>query len=62
MGLFIAVKVSISTDEIFEKISEQVDDYKRAVEREDITIEFRCKEPQFAELIKLLNEKYAPRQ
>ena len=62
MGLFIAVKVSISTDEIFAKISEQVDDYKRAVEREDITIEFRCKEPQFAELIKLLNEKYAPRQ
>lgn len=62
IGLSIAVKVGISTDEMFVKISEQVDDYIRAVEREDITVEFKCKEPQFAELIKLLNEKYAPHQ
>lgn len=56
--LFIAVKVS-TQDDMFVRISEQVDDYKRAVERDDITIEFRCKEPQFAELISLLNQKYA---
>lgn len=62
IGLFIAVKVNCSLDDIFVRISEQVDDYKRAVEREDITIEFRCKEPKFAELIKLLNQKYANHQ
>ena len=62
IGLFIAVKVSSSIDDMFVRISEQVDDYKRAVEREDITIEFRCKEPQFEELIKLLNQKYAALQ
>lgn len=61
LGLFIAVKES-SLDDMFARISEQVEDYKSAVEREDITIEFRCKEPQFAGLIKLLNEKYAARQ
>lgn len=61
LGLFIAVKES-SLDDMLVRISEQVDDYIRAVEREDITIEFRCKEPKFAELIKLLNQKYAPRQ
>lgn len=58
-GLFIAVKVSNNMDDIFVRISEQVDDYKRAVERDDITIEFRCKEQKFEELIKLLNQKYA---
>ncbi len=62
IGLFIAVKVSNNIDDMFVRISEQVDDYKRAIEREDITVEFRCKEPQFAELIKLLNEKYAVHQ
>jgi len=61
LSLFIAIKVT-TLDDMLMKISEQVDDYKRAVEREDITIEFRCKEPQFAELIKLLNQKYAPHQ
>jgi hypothetical protein len=61
-GLFIAVKESNNIDEMFVRISEQVDDYKRAVEREDITVEFRCKEPQFGELIKLLNVKYGAQQ
>ena len=61
-ALFVAVKVTISIDDMYVRISEQVDDYIRAVEREDITIEFRCKEPQFAELINQLNEKYAPHQ
>jgi hypothetical protein len=59
LGLFIAVKES-SLDDMFVRISEQVDDYVRAVGREDITIDFRCKEQKFAELIKLLNQKYAP--
>lgn len=58
LGLFIAVKES-SLDDMLVRISEQVDDYKSAVGREDITIEFRCKEPKFAELISLLNQKYA---
>lgn len=58
LGLFVAVKVVTSLDDMFVRISEQIDDYIKAVEREDITIDFRCKEPQFAELIKLLNEKY----
>ena len=61
IGLFIAVKVG-TQDEMLKVISEQVDDYKSAVERDDITIEFRCKEPQFAELINLLNQKYAVHQ
>jgi hypothetical protein len=60
-SLFVAVKVS-TLDDMLVKISEQVDDYIRAVERENVTVEFRCKEPQFAALIKLLNEKYAPHQ
>ena len=60
IGLFIAVKES-SLDDMLVRISEQVDDYIRAIEREDITIEFRCKEPKFAELINLLNQKYASR-
>ncbi len=60
-GLMIAVKVG-TQDEMLKAISEQVDDYKSAVERNDITIEFRCKEPKFAELINLLNKKYAVRQ
>ena len=59
--LFIAVKVS-NQDNMFVRISEQVDDYIRAMERDDITIEFRCKEPQFAELISLLNQRYAAKQ
>jgi len=58
MGLFIAVKESTLND-MFTRISEQVEDYISAVERKDITIDFQCREPQFAELIKLLNEKYA---
>lgn len=62
IGLFIAVKVSSSLDDIIVSISEQVDDYKRAVEREDITVEFRCKEAQFEEVIKILNQKYATNQ
>lgn len=62
LGLFIAIKVEKSLDGMLVKISEQVDDYISAVERDDITIEFRCKEPQFAELIKLLNEKYGAHQ
>ena len=62
IGLMIAVKVSSSLDDMFVRISEQVDDYIRAVEREDITVEFRCKEPKFEELIKLLNQKYAAQQ
>jgi hypothetical protein len=61
-GMMIAVKVSSSMDDVFARISEQVDDYKRAVERKDITVEFRCKEPQFGELIKLLNVKYGAQQ
>lgn len=61
LGLFVAVKES-SLDDMLVRISEQVDDYIRAVERKDITIVFRCKEPQFAELINLLNQKYAPHQ
>lgn len=61
IGLFIAIKVS-TLDEMLQNISEQVDDYQSAVERKDITIEFRCKEPQFSELIKLLNQKYANNQ
>lgn len=61
IGLCIAVKVG-TQDEMLKAISEQVDDYMRAVERDDITIEFRCKEQQFAELIKLLNQKYAVHQ
>ncbi len=61
IGLFVAVKES-DIDNMLVRISEQVDDYIRAVEREDITIEFRCKEPKFAELIKQLNLKYAPHQ
>ena len=61
ISLFIAVKVG-TQDEMLKAISEQVDDYKSAVDRDDITIEFRCKEPQFAELIKLLNQKYAHHQ
>lgn len=61
LGLFIAVKES-SHDDMLVRISEQVDDYIRAVEREDITIVFRCKEPKFAELINLLNQKYAAKQ
>lgn len=60
-GLFIAVKESV-LDDMFVRISEQVDDYISAVERDDITIYFRCKEQKFAELIKLLNQKYAPHQ
>ena len=60
-SLFIAIKVG-TQDEMLKAISEQVDDYMRAVERDDITIEFRCKEQQFAELIKLLNQKYAVHQ
>jgi len=59
--LMIAVKVG-TQDEMLKAISEQVDDYKSAVERNDITVEFRCKEPKFAELINLLNKKYAVRQ
>ena len=61
LGLFVAVKET-NLDDMFVRISEQVDDYIRAIEREDITIEFRCKEPKFAELINLLNQKYASRQ
>lgn len=61
LGLFIAVRES-SLEDMLARISEQVDDYKSAVEREDITIEFQCKEPKFAELISLLNQKYAPHQ
>lgn len=61
IGLFIAIKVS-TQEEMLQNISEQVNDYMMAVERKDITIEFRCKEPQFAELIKLLNQKYANHQ
>ena len=62
ISLFIAVKVSNNIDDMFVRISEQVDDYKRAVGREDITVEFLCKEPQFAELINLLNQKYSAHQ
>jgi hypothetical protein len=62
IGLFIAIKVSNNIDDMFVRISEQVDDYKRAVERDDITIKFSCKEPQFAELINLLNQKYDAQQ
>lgn len=62
VSLFIAVKIGNSMDEVFVRISEQVDDYIRAVEREDITIDFRCKDPQFANLITQLNLKYASRQ
>lgn len=61
ISLFIAVKVG-TQDEMLKAISEQVEDYKSAVERDDVTIEFRCKEPQFAGLINLLNQKYAARQ
>ena len=59
-SLFIAVNVfSKSHKEIFTEICNQVEDYKSAVGRADITIQFRCKEPQFAELIDQLNAKYA---
>lgn len=61
ISLFIAVKVG-TLDEMLKAISEQVDDYKNVVRRNDITIEFRCKEPQFDELIKQLNQKYAVQQ
>ena len=60
-GLMIAIKVG-TLDEMLKAISEQVDDYISAVQRDDITVEFRCKEPQFAELINLLNQKYAVHQ
>ena len=60
-GLMIAIKVG-TLDEMLKAISEQVDDYICAVQRDDITVEFRCKEPQFAELINLLNQKYAVHQ
>lgn len=60
-GLMIAVKVG-TLDEMLKTISEQVDDYKSAVQIDNITIDFRCKEPQFAELINLLNQKYAVHQ
>ena len=57
----IAVKAG-TLEETFKTISEQVDDYISAVQRDDITVDFRCKETQFAELINLLNQKYAVHQ
>lgn len=60
-GLMIAVKAG-TLEETFKTISEQVDDYISAVQRDDITVDFRCKETQFAELINLLNQKYAVHQ
>ena len=60
-GLFIAVKES-DIENMLVRISEQVDDYIRAVEREDITIDFRCKEPKFTNLVIQLNLKYASHQ
>ena len=58
VGLFIAVRED-TTDRLFSAITEQVDDYLGAVGNEDITIEFKCQEQKFAELIKNLNQYYS---